>query len=98
MDTLADGAWAYWTDSLQRAVLTADVLRLRGNRFVEHSRAGSPPVLVFEHEPVLYAERFERPCNHGLLRTDLESPAAAQAEPAGSKVAPLRPQQGRQGG
>src|SRR3712207_5985937 len=47
-------AWpAYVTDSVQRSVLFWDTLRQRGNNFIEHERAGKPPVLVFDYETVV---------------------------------------------
>ena len=59
---------AYWLDAAQRSILTLDVLRQRGNQFVEHYEAGKPPVLVFEHELVLDGEDLDRPSNYLLLR------------------------------
>lgn len=59
---------AYWLDAAQRSILTLDVLRQRGNQFVEHYQAGKPPVLVFEHEVVLDAQELDRPSNYVLLR------------------------------
>ncbi|HRY24926.1 MAG: DUF3141 domain-containing protein [Geminicoccaceae bacterium] len=59
---------AYWLDATQRSILTLDVLRQRGNQFVEHYQAGKPPVLVFEHELVLDGKDLDRPSNYALLR------------------------------
>jgi pimeloyl-ACP methyl ester carboxylesterase len=79
---LADSA-AYWTDFTQRSILFWDTLRERGNRYIEHVRAGSPPVLSFEYEMVLDARTFDRPANYALVRI---------VPPAGTKVnAALRP-------
>ena len=76
-------AAAYWTDLAQRSVLFWETMRERGNRFIEHVRAGSPPVLTFEYETVLDARTFARPANYALLRI---------VPPAGVKVDPgLRP-------
>ncbi len=80
-------AWAeaasYWTDLTQRSILFWDTLRERGNRYLEHVRAGTPPVLTFEYETVLDARSFERPANYALVRI---------LPPAGVKVNPqLRP-------
>ena len=61
-------AWEYWTDAAQRTVLFWDVMRKRGNMFVEHEEKGKPPVLVFEHEMVLDGRTFERPVNYFLVR------------------------------
>jgi pimeloyl-ACP methyl ester carboxylesterase len=59
---------AYMLDSWQRAILYADVMRQRGNQFIEHYQAGKPPVLVFEHELVVDGADLPRPCNYVLLK------------------------------
>ncbi|MGE5714431.1 MAG: DUF3141 domain-containing protein, partial [Betaproteobacteria bacterium] len=59
---------SYMTDSMQRGVLFLDALRQRGNQFLEHTRAGLPPVLHFDYEMVLDARSFERPVNYALVR------------------------------
>lgn len=69
----------YCTDFAQRAVLFWDTLRRRGNNFVEHERAGKPPVLHFDYETVLDARRFERPVNYALLR--ILPPEGVQVDP-----------------
>jgi len=58
----------YLVDAAQRAVLTFDALRERGNVFVEHEKAGLPPVLMYDHEVVLDGRDLPRPCNYVLLR------------------------------
>ena len=58
----------YWIDAWQRAILTTDVLRDRGNDYVEHERSGKPPVLVFEYDMVLDGREFERPANYALVK------------------------------
>ena len=67
--------WDLWTDCSkyavdvwQRTILFWDALRQRGNAFVEHERAGKPPMLHFKHEVVLDARKFKRPVNYALLR------------------------------
>jgi pimeloyl-ACP methyl ester carboxylesterase len=64
--------WSDWyrysVDFGQRAVLFWDTLRQRGNQWLEHERAGKPPVLHFDYETVLDARSFERPVNYALLR------------------------------
>ena len=43
-------AWRAWssyaTDVAQRSVLFWDTIRRRGNQFLDHERAGKPPVLA----------------------------------------------------
>jgi pimeloyl-ACP methyl ester carboxylesterase len=65
-------SWDYWCryaiDTVQRGILFWDVLRQRGNNFIEHERAGLPPVLHFDSETVMDGRSFERPVNYALLR------------------------------
>lgn len=62
-------AWEeYLVDSIQRTVLTWDVLRRRGNQYMEHIVKGRPPVLVFDYDTVLDGRTLERPVNYQLLR------------------------------
>jgi pimeloyl-ACP methyl ester carboxylesterase len=56
----------YWTDACQRTLLFWDVLRERGNQYIEHEESGKPPVLVFDYQIVLDARRFDRPANYAL--------------------------------
>src|SRR2546429_1860324 len=35
-------AWDYWVDAAQRTVLFCDVMRKRGNMFLEHEAKGKP--------------------------------------------------------
>jgi poly(3-hydroxyalkanoate) synthetase len=58
----------YVTDSVQRSVLFMDILRKRGNNYLDHLQGGQPPVLAFEHERVLDGSTFERPVNYDLVR------------------------------
>ena len=60
---LADwqAAWSYWVDACQRTILFWDVMRQRGNTFLEHEERGKPPLLVFDHEMVLDGRTLERP-------------------------------------
>lgn len=60
----------YWTDAWQRTLLFWDVLRERGNQYIEHEESGKPPVLVFDYQIVLDARRFERPANYALAAID----------------------------
>jgi pimeloyl-ACP methyl ester carboxylesterase len=72
------GHWAqYLRDAGERAVLSLDALRKRGDIFLEHEAAGAPPVLIYDHEVVVDGATLPRPCNYMLL---------AIAPPAGCKV------------
>ncbi len=63
---------SYSTDSSKRLLQTVDVLRERGDIFLEHELAGCPPVLDYDYQVIMDASKFERPCNYVLLR--IESP------------------------
>jgi hypothetical protein len=73
------GSARYAVDAVQRGVLLWDTLRQRGNRFVEHTRAGLPPVLHFAYEMILDARTFERPVNYALVR--ITPPAGVTVDP-----------------
>lgn len=58
----------YSVDAAQRFAIFMDILRKRGNGYIEHLRSGQPPVLVFNYEIILDGRHFERPVNHALVR------------------------------
>jgi pimeloyl-ACP methyl ester carboxylesterase len=58
----------YLLDAAQRGTLFWDVLRQRGNQYLEHLAKGQPPVLVFDYETILDGRSFERPVNYALVR------------------------------
>ena len=68
MPALAQSAAEYWIDALQRTVLTLDVLRERGNQYLEHEKSGKPPVLVFDYETVVDGRELAQPANYALVR------------------------------
>jgi hypothetical protein len=65
-------AWSdaseYFVDAAQRAVLFWDVLRQRGNQYLEHQQQTAPHVLSFAHELVSDGRELPRPVNYGLVR------------------------------
>ncbi len=65
---IAGQAFSYLVDSWQRNLLYWDVMRRRGNIFLEHEKAGQPPVLVFKYEMVMDGRTLEQPANYALLR------------------------------
>jgi pimeloyl-ACP methyl ester carboxylesterase len=74
------GSWQeYATDLAQRTVLFWDTLRRRGDNYLEHERAGKPPVLHFDYETVLDARELPRPVNYALLR--IVPPAGMTVDP-----------------
>jgi pimeloyl-ACP methyl ester carboxylesterase/tellurite resistance protein len=61
--------WAeYLRDAGERAVLTADTLRKRGDVFLEHEEAGCPPVLIYAYEVVMDGADLPYPSNYMLLK------------------------------
>src|SRR5450631_941914 len=66
--TPAQSALEYWTDACQRSILFWDVMRERGNGYLEHKESGKPPVLVFEYEIIMDARKLERPTNYALAK------------------------------
>lgn len=57
----------YYQDTVERSVLVTDVIRKRGNIYLEHLRKGQPPVLVFDYETILDGRTFKRPVNYALV-------------------------------
>jgi pimeloyl-ACP methyl ester carboxylesterase len=77
--------WASWqrygVDFAQRSILFWDTLRQRGNNYIEHTRAGMPPVLNFKYETIADGRHFSRPVNYALV---------AITPPAGVTIDPTR--------
>jgi hypothetical protein len=65
---MAAAATEYWVDAWQRSILTWDLLRQRGNQYLEHEKSGNPPVLVFDYEMVVDGRSLPKPANYALLR------------------------------
>jgi pimeloyl-ACP methyl ester carboxylesterase len=79
MPRIASQTMGYWVDSWQRTVLFWDILRERGNVYIEHEQAGKPPVLVFDYEIIADARDFEPPANYALAR--IKPPADHPTDP-----------------
>ncbi len=60
--------FSYATDAAQRIVLFTDIIRKRGNLYLEHARAGQPPVLAFDFEMALDGRDLERPVNYAIVK------------------------------
>ena len=73
-------ALEYWLDMWERTILTWDVLRERGNQYLEHEQSGSPPVLAFDYEIIVDGRELERPVNYALARIK-PFPGCAPADP-----------------
>ncbi len=66
--SLIEDAYRYGLDSMQRSVLFWDVIRQRGNGYLEHLQENQPPVLVFDYEVVCDGRDLPRPVNFQLVR------------------------------
>src|SRR5271157_3812285 len=69
----------YWVDACQRCMLTLDVLRQRGNNYLEQAARISPTVLDFAAEVVVDGRTFERPVNYALVR--IKPPTSVTIDP-----------------
>jgi len=70
-EVLGDSMKAYFdynVDALQRSIIFMDILRKRGNTYIEHIKSGQPPVLTFNYEMILDGRTFKRPVNYALVR------------------------------
>lgn len=70
---LMQDGWEYAMDAWQRTFLFQDVLRKRGNEFIEHRKQGSPPVLTFKYKIICDGRSLERPVNYALAQVFSES-------------------------
>jgi pimeloyl-ACP methyl ester carboxylesterase len=66
--TMMQEAMEYAVDATQRSILFWDTMRRAGNDFVEHEKAGCPPVLVFDWDMMLDGRTLPRRCNYALVR------------------------------
>ena len=58
----------YMVDAGQRTVLFWDVMRRRGNQYLEHMAKTVPHVLQFEGELILDGRTLHRPVNYGIVK------------------------------
>jgi poly(3-hydroxyalkanoate) synthetase len=58
----------YMIDLAQRQALFLDVMRKRGNGFVEMERKGLPPVLAFDYDIIVDGRGLEKPVNYALVQ------------------------------
>ena len=59
---------AYLTDAVQRTVLYWDVMRQRGNQYLEEKARAVPNVLHFDHELILDGRTMNPPVNYGIIK------------------------------
>ena len=58
----------YLEDAGQRTVLYWDVMRQRGNQYMEHMAQTAPNVLQFDHELIVSGRTLPRPVNYGIVK------------------------------
>lgn len=70
MDPLGFGraAISYWRDSMERSLLYMDVMRQRGNQYLEHMEQDKPSVLGFETQVLIDGRDLTPSTNYELLR------------------------------
>ena len=66
--TCFEEAQEYLIDATQRWVLFMDILRKRGNNYLDHIKDGKPPVLTFDYEILIDGRDLDRPVNYALAR------------------------------
>ena len=82
----------YWLDAWQRSVLFLDILRERGNIFLEQNAKEVPNVLNFKAELVRDGRTLERPVNYALVR--IVPPAGTEIDPAKAPIIVVDPRAG----
>ena len=60
--------WEYATDFMQRSILYWDVMRRRGNQYLEHASKPAQHVLRYDFELIMDGREMDRPVNYGLVR------------------------------
>ncbi|MEN8246996.1 MAG: DUF3141 domain-containing protein [Thermodesulfobacteriota bacterium] len=66
--TWMNDALAYGTDFWQRSLIHMDILRKRGNTYLDHNRQGMPPVLNFDYDILLDGRDLRPATNYKLAR------------------------------
>lgn len=77
--TVAKDAAEYAVDSMQRSALFLDVMRRRGNNYLEHEAAGCPPVLVYDYEMIVDGRELLHPVNYALV--EIKPPEGVELDP-----------------
>ena len=70
----------YWRDAFERSVLCLDVLRRRGNQYLEQVKRTAPNVLNFQPEVIIDGRTLPRPVNYALVR--IVPPADVTIDPS----------------
>jgi hypothetical protein len=87
-----DAIAEYWQDTWQRSILFLDVLRERGNIYLEQSAKEVPHVLSFKVELVRDGRTLARPVNYALAR--IIPPEGTKTDPVKAPVVVVDPRAG----
>ena len=82
----------YWLDAWQRSVLFLDILRQRGNTYLEHGAKEVPHVLTFQAELVRDGRTLARPVNYALAR--IIPPPDVRIDPTKAPIIVVDPRAG----
>src|SRR5688500_5082942 len=85
-------AFDYTVDAWQRSFLFLDVLRQRGNQYLEQMAKQAPHVLQFQGELVLDGRKLPRPVNYVLVR--ITPPAGVTLNPKSRPFVVIDPRAG----
>ncbi len=66
--SITDHAAEYTLDTFQRSILFMDILRKRGNVYLDHLKNDQPPVLVFDYDMIVDGRTLNRPANYALVK------------------------------
>jgi pimeloyl-ACP methyl ester carboxylesterase len=59
---------AYAQDFVQRSILMMDVLRARGDQYLEYEQGGQPSLLAFDYEVIADGKHLPRPVNYFIVQ------------------------------
>ena len=85
-------AFDYTVDAWQRGILFLDVVRQRGNQYLEHMAKQAPHVLQFQGELVVDGRKLPRPVNYGLFQ--ITPPAGVAVHPKSRPFVVVDPRAG----
>jgi pimeloyl-ACP methyl ester carboxylesterase len=85
-------AFDYWRDAVERSVLYMDVMRERGNQYLEHIEKTKPNVLGFDAEVVMDGRSLPRPVNYELMR--ILPPPGVEVDPESRPFVVVDPRAG----
>src|SRR6476620_3761358 len=88
----AGPAHEYLDDAWQRSILFLDVLRQRGNIFLEQQAKEAPNVLQFDAEPILDGRTFAKPVNY--LLAAIKPPKGVTTDPRKRPIVVVDPRAG----